>query len=49
MKVKAKMQEFLEDTGYELGYNESIMPKVRDIDVVVEKNIPLRNLCQITV
>ena len=41
MKVKARMQEFLEDIGYKLGYNQDILPKLKDMDIVEKNNIPV--------
>ena len=35
------MMWFLEGGGYELGYHEREMPDLKDIDFVIEENIPI--------
>ena len=39
--VKGKMMEFLENGGYELEYDEWNMPKLEDLDAVLDEEIPV--------
>ena len=39
MKIKAKMMDFLDHKGYELGYHESLMPHIADLDTVCKNSI----------
>ena len=37
--VKGKMMEFLENGGYDLEYDEWNMPKLEDLDAVLDEEI----------
>ena len=39
--VKGKMMEFLESGGYDLEYDEWNMPKLEDLDAVLDEEIPV--------
>ena len=39
--VKGKMMEFLENGGYDLEYDEWNMPKLEDLDAVLDEEIPV--------
>ena len=39
--VKGKMMEFLENGGYQLEYDEWNMPKLEDLDAVLDEEIPV--------
>ena len=39
--VSDKMMEFLENGGYDLGYDEWNVPKLKDLDVVLEQELPV--------
>ena len=38
-KIKAHAQDFLEDGGYELGYDMSNLPEIQDFKYVLEKSL----------
>ena len=40
-KLANYAQEFLEDVGYNLGYNESNLPKLRDIGTIWNNRVPI--------
>ena len=40
-KIADTMMEFLENGGYELGYNEREMPDLNDLDYVASHNIKI--------
>ena len=39
--VKGKMMEFLENGGYDLDYDEWNMPKLEDLDAILDEEIPV--------
>ena len=40
-KMKSRVQDFLDDMGYDLGYNENILPDIQDLAIVEKYNIPV--------
>tara|TARA_R100001594_G_scaffold28205_2_gene53451 strand:- start:286 stop:471 length:186 start_codon:yes stop_codon:yes gene_type:complete len=40
-KTKGYAQEFLDNVGYQLGYNEDNMPEFKDIDTVWTYRVPI--------
>lgn len=40
-KIADYAQQWLEETGYELGYNENILPKLQDMDIIKKNDIPV--------
>ena len=41
MKTKDRVKEFLEEIGYELGYNEKLLPDIKDLIIVEKYCIPV--------
>jgi len=39
--VKGKMMEFLENGGYDLEYDEWNMPRLEDLDAILDEEIPV--------
>ena len=40
-KIKEKAMEFLENGGYDLEYDEWNMPRLEDLDAVLDEEIPV--------
>jgi hypothetical protein len=40
-KISDYQQNFLETLGFDLGYDENNMPKMKDIEVVISYHIPV--------
>tara|TARA_R100000808_G_C2101011_1_gene118081 strand:- start:568 stop:849 length:282 start_codon:yes stop_codon:yes gene_type:complete len=39
--MKERVQDFLDEIGYDLGYNENLLPKIEDLVIVEKYNIPV--------
>ena len=40
-KLANYAHEFLEDVGYNLGYDENSLPKLRDIGMILNNRVPI--------
>ena len=38
-KLKSHIQDFLENGGYDLGYSETFLPELSDLDYVLDNDV----------
>tara|TARA_R100001463_G_scaffold35623_3_gene77364 strand:+ start:1120 stop:1353 length:234 start_codon:yes stop_codon:yes gene_type:complete len=42
-KIKSHIQDFMDNVGYDLGYEDKQVPELKDIDEVRKHRIPAHN------